>query len=538
MNPNRNSSFARIVRCSYPTSLLIVAGLLLLGLPSAAQTCDYTVSTLADSGDGSLRTGLANANAPNICFGVQGTILLSSVLQVTRPVTITGGGVTVSGGDKTGILVINPPSSEDVVRFNGLTLTGGNASEGGAVWVEQGNVMFVGTAIDKNTAALAGGIYNSATLLLSQCAVTNNTSISYGGGGIYNAYGAVLSLTDTTVSGNSAGTQNGGGLDNLGTVQISGGTFSANQASRGGAIYNENGGQLPIQQGTTFINNSAALDAGAIYNNGSTTIAGALFNGNQAQGAPGAVSCGGAFCNQGMATITESTFTANSIAGSGGAIQTQFYATTTLNNDTISGNTASTSGSGLDNESYIGTTINNTIIAGNTAINGTNADCNGCASVNGSANLIGVTVNLGPLANNGGPTLTMMPLPGSSAISAGNPQTTADTTDQRGFSRLNATGGLDIGAVQTHYSSVGFVAQPSNTLVNQAISPAVAVQVVETDGSTTNYPLGVPVTLSLINGQSNPTTGTLAGTLTEYPTSQGGVIEAVFADLSVDTAGS
>ena len=563
MNPSHNTSLARILRCSHPTLLLILAGSLLLGAPCAAQTCDYTVSSLADSGDGTLRTGLADANAPNICFRLKGTITLSSTLQVTRPVTITATGVTISGGGKVEILVINTPSPTDVVRINGLTLTGGNASEGGAAWVEQGDVTFVGTTIDKNSAALAGGIYNSGTLSLSQCAVTNNTSVDYSGGGIYN--GATLSLTGTTVSGNSAGTQNGGGLDNLGTAQISGGTFSSNRASRGGAISNEQGGQLLIQQGTTFSNNSAVSDAGgiynssggqlqiqqgstfsnnsaaansgAIYNAGATTITGALFNGNQA-GTPGVASRGGALFTQGITTITESTFTANSIIGSGGAIETDYYATTTLDDDTISGNTASASGSGLNNLSYIATTINNTIIAGNTAIGDVNADCSGCANAKGSANLIGVTVNLGPLANNSGPTQTMMPLPGSSAISAGAATATADITDQRGFSRLNAKGGLDVGAVQTHYTSVGFVAQPSNTLVNQSIPPPVAVQVVETDGSTTNYPLGVPVTLSLINGQSNPTTGTLTGTLTEYPTSQGGVNEAVFADLSVDTPGS
>ena len=565
MNPSHNTSLARILRCSLPTLLLILAGSLLLGAPCAAQTCDYTVSSLVDSSaDGTLRTGLADAKAASICFGLQGTITVLTPLQVTRPVTITPTGVTISGGGTVEILVINTPSPTDVVRINGGTLTGGSASEGGAVFVQQGTVSFVGTTIDKNTAALAGAIYNSGTLSLSQCAVTNNTAIDYYGGGIYN--GGTLSLTGTTVSGNSAGTQTGGGLDNFGTAQISGGTFSNNKASQGAAIYNEqsgqlqiqqgttfsnnsavsnagaifnsNGGQLQIQTGTTFSNNSAVSNAGAIYNGGGTTITGALFNGNSVSGVPGAVSTGGALFNQGIATITESTFTANSVIGNGGAIETDYYATTTLDDDTISGNTASTSGSGLNNLSYVATTINNTIIAGNTVIGDVNADCNGCANANGSANLIGVTVNLGPLANNGGPTQTMMPLPGSSAIAAGAPTATTDTTDQRGFSRLNASGGIDVGAAQTHYSSVGFVAQPSNTLVTQPITPAVAVQVVETDGSTTNYPLGVPVTISLINAQTNPTTGTLAGTLTEYPTSQAGVNEAVFADLSVDTAGS
>lgn len=58
---------------------------------------------------------------------------------------------------------------------------------------------------------------------------------------------------------------------------------------------------------------------------------------------------------------------------------------------------------------------------------------------------------LGPLANNGGPTLTMAPLPGSPAINAGDAALTGApyylTTDQRGFPR-SVGGKVDIGAVE------------------------------------------------------------------------------------------
>ncbi len=173
-----------------------------------------------------------------------------------------------------------------------------------------------------------------------------------------------------------------------------------------------------------------------------------------------------------------------------------------------------------------------------------NSDCNGCIASNGVANLIGVTVNLGPLALNGGPTETMMPLPGSPAINAGNPQPPGtegfDSTDQRGFSRLNPSGGLDIGAVQTHYSSVSFLAQPSNTLPNQTVTPAVAAQVVEVDTALaiTNYPLGVPVNVSLQDTQGVQVTGVLTGTLTQSPAVSSGVTSAVFPDLALNTAGT
>jgi hypothetical protein len=57
---------------------------------------------------------------------------------------------------------------------------------------------------------------------------------------------------------------------------------------------------------------------------------------------------------------------------------------------------------------------------------------------------------LGPLADNGGPTLTMALLPGSPAIDAGN-TSLAPATDQRGFSRPAGLA-ADIGAFE--YGSV------------------------------------------------------------------------------------
>ncbi len=53
---------------------------------------------------------------------------------------------------------------------------------------------------------------------------------------------------------------------------------------------------------------------------------------------------------------------------------------------------------------------------------------------------------LGPLADNGGPTLTMALLPGSPAIDAGN-TSLAPTTDQRGFPRPAGLA-ADIGAFE------------------------------------------------------------------------------------------
>jgi hypothetical protein len=65
-----------------------------------------------------------------------------------------------------------------------------------------------------------------------------------------------------------------------------------------------------------------------------------------------------------------------------------------------------------------------------------------------AGNIYGVDPELGPLANNGGPTQTMALLAGSLAIDAGDPNLTGlPPTHQRGFTRV-AHGRIDIGAFE------------------------------------------------------------------------------------------
>ncbi len=69
-----------------------------------------------------------------------------------------------------------------------------------------------------------------------------------------------------------------------------------------------------------------------------------------------------------------------------------------------------------------------------------------------------------PLGWYGGPTQTMLPLPGSPVIGAGLASATDDpSTDQRGFGRPSANGStVDLGAVQTNYLIVTTAADVSD----------------------------------------------------------------------------
>ncbi len=76
------------------------------------------------------------------------------------------------------------------------------------------------------------------------------------------------------------------------------------------------------------------------------------------------------------------------------------------------------------------------------------ADVNATAAMTaGTGNIVGQAPGLGPLADNGGPTLTHLPLDGSRAISAGNAAIVgAPATDQRGEDRV--VGVIEIGSVE------------------------------------------------------------------------------------------
>jgi hypothetical protein len=88
-------------------------------------------------------------------------------------------------------------------------------------------------------------------------------------------------------------------------------------------------------------------------------------------------------------------------------------------------------------------------------------DTTGWTPVSGSGhNVLNVDAKLGPLQNNGGPTLTMAPLAGSPALNKGvNPKHLV--TDQRGLPRTSISGKVDIGAVQVTRGRKGNGGSPS-----------------------------------------------------------------------------
>ncbi|HUB00638.1 MAG TPA: Ig-like domain repeat protein [Terracidiphilus sp.] len=343
----------------------------------------------------------------------------------------------------------------------------------------------------------------------------NHLSVSGGGSsGVFTvASGATATLYGLTITGGDNPAGNGGAIDNSGTLALLDSAVSGNSAADGGGIGNESGGWLAIA-GSTVSGNTGSSVGGGIYNDSTLTMTESTVSGNTDSTGGG----GGIYQNSGVLTITDSTIAGNTDNGvGGGGINVGGSSSLILYNSIVAGNTTAGSGANIVN-SY---TTEGSVVGGST--NATTSELGGT----------GAAITLSPLQLNGlnAALQTMIPLPGSAAICAGKTSNVpfGTTTDERGYP-LQPTGGyctaaeVDAGAVQTNYTSIGFVQQPSNVNVSTDMSPAPTVQVVETDtlltSNNTDAVNGVPITLTAAAGTLTGGTATSAAGLATFDTLQ------------------
>ena len=425
----------------------------------AAQAATITVTNTNDSGPGSLRQALADANDGDIIeFAVTGAIQLTSgELVIDNSITISGPGadsLVLSGDFQTRILHVMPGPT---VTIAGLTIRSGFAQFdfGGGLLNDHATLTFTNCAVDANEAFGGGGIYNdgaggSATLTIVDSTVAGNYAtggnVGFGGGGIYND--GSLAIINSTISGNFA---DSGFPYNLG---IAGGIFSQ-------------GGTLTITN-STIAGNFAGNKGGGISSCSTLAITDSIVSGNGAGGGknnwPGS---GGGIEACGTVTISNSTISGNSVSGRdfkepglGGGIYA--VGTVTISNSTLSDNLVLNYGNGgcLWNGETV--EIGNTILNsgqpdniyssfGTVTSNGYNLSSdNGGGYLNGPGDQINTDPLLGPLQDNGGSTLTYALLPGSPAIDAGDPSFTPPPVyDQRGAPFVRVFNGrIDVGSFE------------------------------------------------------------------------------------------
>jgi hypothetical protein len=95
-------------------------------------------------------------------------------------------------------------------------------------------------------------------VIVSLSGVTIRNGQQQIGGGIHNT--GILTLTNSTVSGNSAAIDDGGGISNVGILTLTNSTVSLNSATRdGGGIFN--GGRVDLFN-ATVTDNAANINFG------------------------------------------------------------------------------------------------------------------------------------------------------------------------------------------------------------------------------------------------------------------------------------
>lgn len=384
--------------------------------PRPAFGNTITVTSIADSGAGSLRAAIASASpGDTINFAVTGTIILTTgQLAINENLRINGPGTAqlTIGGNINALLSVGPGIT---VAISGLTTSGGNPNNAGE------DIYNAGTLLLSNMNITGGshGIYNDtgSTLIVNNSTISGNNayngSVNYGGG-IFNNSGAVATLTNTTVAGNKANV--GEGIFNNGILTITDSTVSGNESVYGG---------LPADSAIFNAGGSLSLNNTTVANNGRFGI----FN--------GLPNYGGYYFPGGSIVISNST-----IYGNGGGINNSSSASTTLKGTILAGDGGQ----------------NCYLNGGSFVSDGYNLSDDSSCALTGLDDLNNNPAGLDPngLQNNGGPTQTVGLLPTSAAVDViplnpTNYCTDANgasvSTDQRGVTRPQGAA-CDIGAFE------------------------------------------------------------------------------------------
>lgn len=282
-------------------------------------------------------------------------------------------------------------------------------------------------------------------------------------------HGFDVQLENLTIAGGDAGATGGGGLFATNTtLLVSNCTIRNNTAGSGGGIDANGRGSLSIVASTIRDNSSGAVGGGVVFTGVSFDMTASTVSGNAAGAEGGGLEITGNATTP-TAKITNSTIEGNSSGGLGGGIRALVFPVTTITACTIDGNTSDAGGGGVVSGGAV--TLSNTIVAGNNGgdlgsgnYSGTsNLVSDGSGGLDGGTNQLGVDPRLGPLQDNGGPTWTMAPLPGSPVIDAG--AQLADITFDQRFAGRPLIGHFDIGAVEV-WAELGFVVNTTADVVN------------------------------------------------------------------------
>ena len=408
---------------------------------------------------------------PTITNGGSGFTSVPTVVFTGGAPTVPATAVaTITNGVVTGVTITNAGSgysSAPTISFSGGGGVGATATTSLNTVFESANLTVIGTQIQGNSATAANNF----------------------GGGIGNAGNGIVSITASTLYDNSVNGTGGGFGDenNVGTLNILNSSILNNTATGTGGGLQEGGP-------TTTINDATIVGNSAEDNDGGVAVASTFFTLNNtivAENFEGPMNLAGTgvaqinVTNPGTAYTSAPVVTITNAPGDttgSGATATANFAVTNVpaaGNGIVSSVTITNPGNGYTLPPLVsfsggggsGATatavlsipapdINGAVTSGSGNFIGINAGTlTGLATANG--NQVGTPAtplnpNLGAVQNNGGPTLTRLPLAGSLVINTGvvGVIPAGTTTDQRGSPRIN-NGLVDVGAVQSQLTTTG-----------------------------------------------------------------------------------
>jgi outer membrane autotransporter protein len=501
----RQFPYARVF-CNHAGCCLVLLILFCTTPTGPAQAATFNVTNTADSGAGSLRQAIFDANAAGGTNTIEvqnglGTITLTSgdLNALNSNITLNGNGNTLSGNNAfrglfvySGTVAINDLTIENAVASGGDAgdAAGGGAGLGGALFVKDGANVTISNLVAQNNAA-TGGDGGAQTA----------TGITGGGGGMGGDGGA-------TVPGNSGG---GGGLGSGATGGSNGGNGGdgiaqgegaggdgANLGGGGGTGGNNGGGGGAGDQsvgggGVNGIDGTFTDDpdgsfggGGGKAGNGGFGGGGGAFRGDGGFGGGGgggglgsvaSVGQGGFGAGNGVSSGTISQAAGGGGLGAGGAIFVMEGATLTIagtltvNNNTVTGGTGGTGGAGTaQNGSAFGDGV---FLQGSGTLT-FNPDTGNTQTL---ANTITDQAGSGgtgswALTKNGAGTLTLSAAntySGATNLSAGTLSLSGSGTLGNAAAALNLTGGtLDLGA--TTQTRTGTITVNGATVSNGTLS--------------------------------------------------------------------
>ncbi len=186
-------------------------------------------------------------------------------------VVLASGNITECSAEFGGALY-----SEGKASLAGTEITKCTATKGGAIF-NANELEYVSSSLSGCRATQGGGLYNSGIAQLKGGQIINCLADDGDGGALYNT--GTVKLGETYLNENSA--KNGGAVYNAADLTITDGQlFRSIASAAGGHIYNDKTAVLVLESG--YIAQGKAKLGGGIYNLGSLTISGGSVYGNKA----------------------------------------------------------------------------------------------------------------------------------------------------------------------------------------------------------------------------------------------------------------